>query len=208
MHLDRPATEKAAQYATRLTKRHLVKPFWVLIVPFLFPQALAAEPSLAETIQYIEGKLGSETYVFTPGPEATLRDKYEGKTLKLSGQTVTYSYNRSPYPVRDVYCEFTFQLSDLSTTVAAFSKDVQEIFGKQFDQALFSDRYFQILGAVKISCARRKCISLHTTHEGKQSGGLNNLMTLTFYVDPDDVEKVQKALTHAIKLSGGKDELF
>ena len=54
MYSDTPATENAERHATKLTKRHLAKLFWILLVPFLFPSVLAAEPSLAETVQYIE----------------------------------------------------------------------------------------------------------------------------------------------------------
>lgn len=182
MHLDTPAAENAEQHATRLTKRHLVKPFWVLLVPFLFPSALAAEPSLAETVQYIEAKISSE-------------DTSGIHTFRLNGRNITYSY-RGNSGVRGTTS--TFQLGALSTTV-------------DLDIAPAGKR-----SSVQISCARGACISEesfyisrkgHPTKERREeerrsAGGAK------FYVLSKDAERVQKALVHAIKLSGGKDELF
>ena len=170
MPFDTPATENAERHVTKLTKRYLMKPFWVLIVPFLFPSALAAEPSLAETIQYIEAKISNPTrcqiYFRLNGGNVTLRRDYEG------GDSWT----------------ITFQLGALSTTV-----DVK-------------DR------GVTGSCARGLCISIRRDYRG-DDGEVETMSTTTtgkinIPVKPEDVERVRKALTHAIKLSGGKDELF
>ena len=75
--------------------------------------------------------------------------------------------------------------------------------------AVFSGHASPIIGAVRISCARKGCISVYGSDvEGGEKRGPSQQTILTFYVDPDHTERVQKALTHAIKLSGGKDELF
>ena len=169
MHLDRPATKKAEQHTTKLTKRYLVKPFWVLLVPFLFPSALAAEPSLAETIQYIEAKINATDN--TPS------------TFRLSGRNIIYRIREADNEWGETY---TFQLDALSTTV-----DVKE-------------------HEVKVSCARGVCISKKRfyIYRGERLEESVSVGSVSFLVLSMDVERVQKALTHAIKLSGGKDELF
>ena len=168
MHLDTPATENVKQHATKLTKRHLMKPFWVLTVPFLFPSTLAAEPSLAETIQYIEAKLNARPSNLT-------------HTLRLNGQIVTYSHRHEEGST----ATYTFELGDMSTTV-----------GTKLEM---TDTW-----RVNVSCARGLCVSFrrNTRNINKMRGGV------TFHVSTHDAERVQKALVHAIKLSGGKDELF
>ena len=176
MYSDTPATENAEQHATKLTKRHLAKLFWVLTVPFLFPSVLAAEPSLAETIQYIEAKLSN-----SPGLERI--------TFRLNGGKITHT--SSDYGSREVS---TFQLDALSTTVDVEHGDIPK------------------WKEVKISCARGRCISsrsLFKDDDGdyeernrKMIGGMS------FEVYSIDAEKIKKALTHAIRISGGKDELF
>ena len=171
MPFDTPATENAERHTTRLTKRYLAKPFWVLLVPFLFPSALAAEPSLAETIQYIEAKISAV-------------GGYQ-KYFRLNGGIVTYIHT---YDLDGSAKTFTFQLGALSTTV-----DVK------------SD-------AVTVSCTRGVCISSRDVYRDSD-GEIENTTTRTIGeidipVNHKDIERVQKALTHAIKLSGGKDELF
>ena len=213
MHLDTPATENAEQHATKLTKRYLMKSFWVLLVPFLFPSALAAEPSLAETVQYVGAKLASwnEFYAYRSGAD-WWNVTTVGKEFRLNGQSVTYSYTEvSTHPGGNYTYrrEYMFQLSALSTTVAASSEEVQELHGKILSEARFSGHVSPIVGVVRISCARKGCISAVSDDVEKgEKGGPSQQTTLTFYVDPDHTERVQKALTHAIKLSGGKDELF
>ena len=182
MHLDTPATENVEQHATKLTKRHLVNPFWVLIVPFLFPSILAAEPSLAETIEYIEAKLNNEA----------VDTMYDYTIFRLNGRTVNYITQVGKHLSGDRY-EYTFQLSDLSTTVET----------EQETSLLWNP--LSVL-RVRATCARGTCVS-------KSVGGRNSSTTtrqgeIILRVSPGDAERVQKALTHAIKLSGGKDELF
>ncbi len=101
MYPDTPATENAERHAIKLTKRHLVRLFWVLTVPFLFPSALAAEPSLRETVQYIEAKLVAHNERLA---------NYKAKSFRLNGRTVTYISENS-----DIIEELTFKLGDLST---------------------------------------------------------------------------------------------
>lgn len=164
MYPDTPATENAGRHTIKLTKRHLVRLFWVLAVPFLFPSALAAEPSLAETVQYIEAKLTAYNDFWTNNV----------KLFILNGRTVTCIKERGE--------ELTFKLSDLSTSIRV--------------------REAAIGPAIHVSCARRACVS-HTDDGGTEiKGGIE------LPVSPPDVERVQKALSHAIKISGGKDELF
>lgn len=171
MPFDTPATENAERHATKLTKRYLAKPFWVLLVPFLFPSTLAAEPSLAETIQYIEAKISAV------GPNQ--------KFFRLNGENVNYGhiYNagRSTWTL-------TFQLGALSTTVGVGGE------------------------TVRVSCTRGACISERYVHL-LRSGKIGDTSTRTIGeivipVRSEDVERVRKALTHAIELSGGKAELF
>ena len=175
MHLDTPATENAEQHATKLAKRHLVKPFWVLIVPFLFPSELAAEPLLAETVQYIDAKVSSIPSGYTGG-------------FRLNGETAIYH----------IYSDgetSTFQLGDLSTTPELSPRHI-DVGGE------FSVR------TIVARCARRKCVRV-TRPETSMRRGVNSIRgEVTFYVLFRDWERVLKALTHAIKLSGGKDELF
>lgn len=166
MYPDTPATENAERHTIKLTKRHLVRLFWVLAVPFLFPSALAAEPSLAETVQYIEAKLTAYNNFFANNV----------KLFRLNGRTVTCIKERGE--------ELTFKLSDLSTSIRV----------REVDPAIGP--------AIHVSCARRVCVS-HTDDGGTEiKGGIE------LPVSPLDAEKVQKALTHAIRISGGKDELF
>ena len=205
MPFDTPATENAERHATKLTKRYLAKPFWVLLVPLLFPSALAAEPSLAETVAYIDAKLGSwnEKYIFAGG-DITWHMTSNQKTFRLDGRTATYSHVDADSFGTKVRYEYTFQLSALSTEVTAYSKEAQEIFEQPPESP---DR---IVGVVRVACARGRCISVHTSSvegKGEKTKG-NDQAVLIFRVDPDDVERVQRALTHAIELSGGKDELF
>lgn len=160
MYPDTPVTENADQHAIKLTKRHLVGLFWVLTVPFLFPSALAAEPSLAETVQYIEAKITA-----VGAPVAV-------KSFKLNGQAVTCIFEDG--------LEFVFKLSDLSIGV------------EQGD-----------LGNVLyVTCARGACVSKTFDGKTEKAGGI------WLPVFRHDVERVQKALSHAIRISGGKDELF
>ena len=166
MHLDTPATENAERHATKLTKRHLVKSFWVLIVPFLFPSALAAEPSLAETIQYIEAKIN----------EPDSRQVY----FRLNGGNVTFRRDYWDGESRTI----TFQLGALSTTVDAWERGVD------------------------VSCARGLCISIMRDYPNDDHDTIKTTGEIFIPVKTQDVERVQKALTHAIELSGGKDELF
>lgn len=179
MHLDRPATENAEQHATKLTKRYLVKPLWVLIVPFLFPSALAAEPSLAETIQYIEAKISGAT------------DNGFSSTFRLNGRNIIYRTRAADNEWGETY---TFQLDVLSTTV-----DVVKAFHSNAKKH-----------EVKVSCARGVCISKKSfrIYRGERREESVSVGGVSFWVLSMDVERVQKALTHAIKLSGGKDELF
>ena len=173
MYPDTPATENAERHTIKLTKRHLVRLFWVLTVPFLSPSALAAEPSLAETVQYIEAKLVAHNEIFA---------NYEAKSFRLDGRTVTYISENS-----DIIEERTFKLGDLSTGVV-----VAESLGGS---------------RVNVSCARGTCISMRIIYDGevrenRREGGIK------FEVDTHDAKRVQKALIHAIRISGGKDELF
>ena len=174
MYPDTPATDNAERYVTKLTKRHLAKLFWILLVPFLFPSALAAEPSLAETVQYIEAKLVAQDKGLT---------NYKARSFRLNGRTVTY-IRKTKYGRIE---RLTFKLGDLST-------------GAMVEQEAFIWR-------VNVTCARGACISNRITYEGeveedRKEGGI------ILEVYRIDVERVQKALIHAIKLSGGKDELF
>ena len=171
MYPDTPATENAERHATKLTKRHLVRLFWVLTVPFLFPSVLAAEPSLAETVQYIEAKLRSE------------------RTFRLNGGKITSTESRG-LGSRTV---ITFQLGALSTTVG-----VEKGIGP---------------AEVKISCARGKCILCRYFEENddgdNEEWSRETIGGTSFEVQHKiDAERVRKALIHAIKISGGKDELF
>lgn len=65
---------------------------------------------------------------------------------------------------------------------------------------------------VKISCARGRCISyryLMENDDGDYEELKRGMMGGTsFKVHQIDAERIQKALIHAIKLSGGKEELF
>lgn len=168
MYPDTPTTENAERRAVKLTKRHLVRLFWVLTVPFLFPSVLAAEPSLAETVQYIEAKITAvEIWGGTWG----------GKSFRLNGRTVTYITRASSQG------RYTFKLDALSTGVAVKECGVENC-------------------TIGISCARGACISQHKGDEKERAGGID------FLVSRVDAERVQKALTHAIRISGGKDELF
>lgn len=116
MHLDRLATEKAEQHATKLTKRRLAKSFLALIVPFLFPLTLAAEPSLAKTVQYIEAKLRNvPRSLGGTFPHHT-------RTFRLNGGKITYTHT-NPGSEREVS---TFQLGALSTTVNVESARLAE----------------------------------------------------------------------------------
>ena len=177
MYSDTPATENAEQHATKLTKRHLVRLFWVLTVPFLFPSVLAAEPSLAETIQYIEAKLSNIPF------------SDDSRTFRLNRGKITST--RYKYDERVVV---TFQLGALSSTV-----DVEE--------GIFSSDK-----KVKISCARGRCISyrrLRKDDDGDYEERERRMMGgMPFEVHSIDAERIRKALIHAIKISGGKDELF
>ena len=176
MPFDTPATENAQQHATKLMKRYLVKPFWVLIVPFLFPSVLAAEPSLAETVQYIEAKLSAD-------------GGYQ-ETFRQIGQNITYRKRNEDNTWGETY---TFQLGALSTTV-----EVKERSGT-------------MLAVITVSCARGACISKREFHvyRGEREEKSLSVGGMSFTVDTNtDARKLQKALTHAIKLSGGKDELF
>ena len=179
MPFDTPATENAERHATKLTKRHLVKSFWVLIVPLLFPSALAAEPSLAETIQYIEAKISA----------TGTRQKY----FRLNGGTVNYI----KYGVYNSTSTYKFQLGALSTTVTLDGGTGGEIYGVTY---------------VRASCARGTCISYRRVVRN-QDGEIDSTTdkiegAIVLSVKSHDAERVRKALTHAIKLSGGKDELF
>ena len=215
MPFDTPATENAERHATKLTKRHLMKPFWVLLVPFLFPSALAAEPSLAETIQYIETKLKSwktNYRVFYEGLAGFSGWRYDERTFRLKGQTVTYGFvethttHTGEKPA--TRWEYTFQLSALSSAVRVSSKNIQEFYGWGEKRRVSSlSQKGQMVGVVQVICARGECISPHFLVEGKRQKAYDQV-ELIFYVDPYDMERVQKALTHAIELSGGKDELF
>ena len=176
MHLDRLATEKAEQHATKLTKRHLVKPCWILIVPFLFPSTLAAEPSLAETVQYLEVKLSNASLTT------------DTITFRLNGGKITYTITYTGYD-QDGWREVSsFQLGALSTAV-----DV--------DPGLINDE-------VRISCARGKCISYRLFDDDGDERRRGTTGGMSFMAHKIDSEKIQKALTHAIRISGGKDELF
>ena len=169
MPFDTPATENAERHAIKLTKRYLMKPFWVLLVPFLFPSALAAEPSLAETIQYIEAKLAANS----PPP---IR-------FEQTGQNITY-WRDAVNNIPEMTC--TFQLGALSTMV--------KVEGRR----------------VMVSCTYGACISKKTRYKSAEGYGPETRTMVggvTFYPG-SNLERVQKALTHAIKLSGGKDELF
>ena len=176
MYSDTPTTESAERNAIKLTKRHLVRLFWVLTVPFLFPSVLAAEPSLAETVQYIEAKLSNIPFRST-----------ESRTFRLNRGKITST--RYGYERREVV---TFQLGALSSTV-----DVEK--GSTEDE-------------VKISCARGRCISyrlLVKDDDGDYEERRRRMMGGTsFEVHSIDAERIRKALIHAIRISGGKDELF
>lgn len=183
MYSDTPATENAERHAIKLTKRHLVRLFWVLTVPFLFPSALAAEPSLAETVQYIEAKLVAHNEHLA---------NYKAKSFRLNGQTVTCiredKYNKiEGFSPEDIE-ELTFKLGDLSTGVVVAAGNYP--------------------GGLRVnaSCARGACISMHI-YDGEVRGNRRE-SGIKFEVDPDDAKRVQKALIHAIKISGGKEELF
>ena len=181
MPFDTPVTENAERRVTRLTKRYLAKPFWVLLVPFLFPSTLAAEPSLAETIQYIEAKISANK------PHSSHNTHFKFRQI---GQNIIHENHRFPWKTT-----YTFQLGALSTTVEMRGDDNYE---------------------VQVSCALGKCIRVKREKfldsmkgwkevdlESPERGGLS------FWVNTNSsAEKLRKALTHAIELSGGKDELF
>ena len=182
MPFDIPATENAERHVTRLTKRHLVKPFWILLVPFLFPSALAAEPSLAETVQYIEAKISANKI-----------NRWSHVTFRQIGQNITYKYYDSPRMMT-----YTFQLGTLSTTV-----EIRENHDKIYE--------------VKASCTRGLCIRVKQKQildpaeegDGLERENVVELGGLTFWVTTNNsAGKLRKVLVHAIKLSGGKDELF
>ena len=162
MYPDVPATENAERHAIKLTKRHLVRLFWVLTVLFLFPSVLAAEPSLAETVQYIEAKLSAHD------------SHMQARSFRLNGRTVNYITKHGR--------RYTFKLDDLSTRVTRMSWAGDWKIG--------------------VSCARGSCILEKKADEVERTGGIE--LRASF----PDGERVQKALIHAIRISGGKDELF
>lgn len=176
MYPDTPATENAERHAIKLTKRHLVRLFWVLTVPFLFPSALAAEPSLAETVQYIEAKLSN------------VPSSSDSRTFRLNGGKITCT--TTSWRAREV---ITFQLGALSSTVNVVEEGIRD-------------------AKVKISCARGRCISyryLMENDDGDYEEWKRGMMGGTsFKVHQIDAERIQKALIHAIRISGGKEELF
>ena len=181
MYPDTLATENAERHAIKLTKRHLVRLFWVLTVPFLFPSALAAEPSLAETIQYIEAKLSNV-------PSSGNTSSSDSRTFRLNGGEITCT--TTSRWMREV---ITFQLGALSSTVNVVEEGIRD-------------------AEVKISCARGRCISyryLTKNDDGDYEEWERRMMGGTsFKVHRIDAERIQKALIHAIKISGGKEELF
>lgn len=178
MHLDTPATENAERHATKLTKRYLAKPFWVLLVPFLFPSTLAAEPSLAETVQYIEAKI-------------LTRYRHHVPTFRLSGRNVIYSHHLQNN--RRIKYTDTFTLDSLSTTIEVVPIDNHP------------DKV-----EIVAYCSHSRCVSHNRSMlDSKEIIEIESTAGhISFLIFRRDAERVRKALTHAIKLSGGKDELF
>ena len=185
----------------------------------------ASEPTLQETLDFIERKTAgmcqisafvdndSTTHVIRTGDYAitlldddmTLIESQYRHRRDLGGRDDQMGY---PGYLQDTMTiRVKIRLADLSTHVKiATAESHTNIFGE---------------------CTKKDCIEYQPTNvqteydyifEGKirQRTGqeydrqkqLFSSLALFQVCSPDSAERIQKALTHAIKLSGGKDELF
>ena len=142
--------------------------------------------------------------------EKTVFDTFVEETGEFSLKYISYAYNDR---VRgNKVTRFTFQLRDLSTNVSGVVAE-------------FSDEV--IIPFMSISCSSPGCIHIYSipgkncddddgsyqefTAQGEcvlGRGSTSTTSEYTFRCVSHHAERISEAMKHAIKLSGGKDELF
>ena len=175
----------------------------VAVAACSYTACLAAEPdptpTLEETVTFLNSRLALCDH---------LKHEIEVKEDKIEVKgTIRASRTRDGLYDVDVH-RVTFSLADLSTRVATRDYVAGEWRIGVFDPLTDEPPKFEIT----ISCRMGACIEVVWDAAFGLLGGSDRgekITSYTFFICDDDVkEPVQKALLHAIRISGGKAPLF
>ena len=181
-----------------------------LCILSLSPVAFAEEPSPDETVEYINAKLAG--CPFGPGHimEAPQRISLESGYLRISAENWGF---RIIEETEDsvTYDQAMGRRYTISVRVGDLSTNVRSVdYTRQYERKIMRFR-----GEVSIFCAKPDCSTIVNYPQmpgfGTRVyiGGATESGKVRFFLcDPDAVEKVRKAFTHLIRVSGGADELF
>lgn len=192
-------------------KRHLVQ---AVIVNFAYllanvSMACAAGPTLQETLDFIQKKLdgGCQYRIPVSGEEdGTVyhRREKDRKLTLLNRDTIVLEKNRrylsrytGPYRNLDGHLvSIKFLLSNLTTNVGMKP----------------ATKYPSQAAVISINCREEDCIEVRESSIDNPSKPAQKRFVASkalFSICPqDNQERIRKALIHAIRISGGKDELF
>lgn len=180
------------------------------------PKAQSAEPTLKETIEYIDTKLSQcgivETgYYLKRGngdkSHLSLTDQYKTKTTVrlLESDEILFE------------ADISHEMGGINHSKGIWLDNISRSY-KHIGRVRLSDLTANVdiesTGFVVFRCSRKDCINVR--HIGIITDGVDTTKTDAegknshdgFSVCDQYQEKVKRALTHAIKISGGKEELF
>ncbi|SMN12532.1 hypothetical protein SPBRAN_1491 [uncultured Candidatus Thioglobus sp.] len=184
-----------------------------LLLSFSFMNVSYAEPSEQETIDYIEAKSSS-------CEDSTFNDKDEHGAIVLAIQTSMKINNKML-----VVHELTDGLWARYTGVRSLSSRESENRSWAMLQDLSSDISIKNGSTISLMCNSVNCFQTKNRHrtkwldheestrplgewgEWEEESSSNSKQFYTF-CDAEGAQKIAKALSHLIKLNGGKTELF
>ena len=199
---------------------------------FASERAVHADPTLEETIQYLDKKLGEGCRYTIPGELKTLRISDEFWEIDYQDGAVTYGVSVELIsPRRIVVKEETFQTerykkrrpecddcdweykSDALQIIETLEVSLDDLFA---NVTIRKNDYYGYY--IYSQCFDGKCAISQRKFRGQSEGewrGWNNMgkehvKGFGIYIcDPKgEGERIRKAFLHAIKISGGKEELF
>ena len=178
----------------------------IVSVVLISQPAIAQEPSRSDTVAYINSKLSTCGVIKQEISISSYHLRIESAILVT--RDVDSSESQQQWYPEDY--SMSVRLEDLSTNV----------------QTEYSETRFGFKGEVRINCAASQCFKLPVERMNWPTGSFNFIGGVVrkegaayslsdpanafrfFLCDPDDVERVNRAFVHLIRVSGGKDELF
>ena len=194
-------------------------PLAVLMLGLFLPLAsVAEEPSMENTIAWLYKHIGS--YEFSSLDESYL-NRYRIFVSFAEGDIMVTEKETSSSVDRDAVNIF-YSGSELKTSLSELVPEVDRrvsaltyphvrgwLYNKEtFVRNSLTEENRIELSVLTLNCRHRACVTGTVTTPSKSPSGspaLVNWSALSFYVDRDIAPRVQQALSHLIRLSGGKD---